>query len=192
MPSGPGVISLDKIREIVKAIPSHISIFLLTSSSNGDEINQQIDHTAATHGQLVNSVDIETYRTIKRKFPKVKLVQVIHVIDVSSCEEAMRLSKHVDYILLDSGNPSLAVKELGGTGRVHNWKISQEIVKKVEVPVFLAGGLNENNVKQAAEEVMPYGVDLCSGVRTNGMLDDRKLIRFMKEISTVTRTETDD
>ena len=89
----------------------------------------------------------------------------------------------VDALLLDSGNPKLAIKELGGTGRVHNWKLSRSIVEQSPVPVFLAGGLNPSNVKQAIDEVQPYGLDLCSGVRTNGRLDPAKLEAFFKNAS---------
>jgi phosphoribosylanthranilate isomerase len=59
--------------------------------------------------------------------------------------------------LLDSGNPKLTVKELGGTGRVHNWNLSRKIVEQSKVPVFLAGGLNAANVAEAIETVNPFG-----------------------------------
>ena len=105
-------------------------------------------------------------------------MQVIHVIDETSVDEAIEISEMVDALLLDSGNPKLAVKELGGTGRVHNWKLSRKIVEASKVPVFLAGGLNAANVKEAIEKVVPFGIDVCSGVRTNGHLDKTKLEAF--------------
>lgn len=86
-------------------------------------------------------------------------------------------------ILLDSGNPNLEIKELGGTGRVHNWKLSRKIIESISKPVFLAGGLKPENIREAIEKVKPYGVDLCSGVRTNGRLDLEKLGRFFKEVN---------
>jgi phosphoribosylanthranilate isomerase len=82
--------------------------------------------------------------------------------------------------LLDSGNPSLAVKELGGTGRVHDWKLSREIRDKASVPVYLAGGLNASNAAQAVREVQPFALDVCSGVRTGGALDAAKVQAFMR------------
>jgi len=114
--------------------------------------------------------------------PNVKLVQVIHVIDEKSIEEAVQISKHVDAILLDSGNPNLTVKELGGTGRVHNWELSKKIREAIDIPLFLAGGLKASNVRKAIETVQPFGLDLCSGVRTNGQLDKNKLIAFFKAV----------
>jgi phosphoribosylanthranilate isomerase len=109
-------------------------------------------------------------------------VQVIHVADGDSIEEAVRVASSVDALLLDSGNPKASLKTLGGTGNVHNWEISREIVKAVDIPVFLAGGLHSNNVRQAIETVKPFGVDICSGVRTEGRLDPDKLGAFIKAV----------
>ncbi|HEY7412586.1 MAG TPA: phosphoribosylanthranilate isomerase, partial [Vicinamibacteria bacterium] len=84
----------------------------------------------------------------------------------------------VDALLLDSGRPGAAVKELGGTGRRHDWAVSRRIRERVPVPLFLAGGLTPANVREAVAEVGPYGLDVCSGVRTDGALDERKLGAF--------------
>lgn len=125
----------------------------------------------------------EEYSIIKEAIPALKLVQVIHVINEGSVEDAIKFSEYVDAVLLDSGNPKLAVKELGGTGRVHDWKLSRTIVESIKIPVFLAGGLNAENVRSAIDEVNPYGVDVCSGVRTNGKLNEQKLEAFMNAIN---------
>lgn len=114
--------------------------------------------------------------------PNVKLVQVIHVIDDNSVKEAIEIASYVDAILLDSGNPGLSVKELGGTGRTHNWTLSRAIKDSISIPLFLAGGLNKDNVRQAIETVQPFGLDLCSGVRTDGRLDRQKLKDFFNAI----------
>ncbi len=82
-------------------------------------------------------------------------------------------------ILLDSGRPNAAVPELGGTGRVHDWMVSRRVVEAVDVPVFLAGGLRAGTVAEAVAAVGPFGVDVCSGVRTNGRLDAGKLEAFV-------------
>ena len=89
----------------------------------------------------------------------------------------------MDALLLDSGNPNLKVKELGGTGRIHNWDLSRLIVEKAGIPVFLAGGLNPKNVLKAIKIVQPYGVDICSGVRSNNSLDEEKLKAFFHQVS---------
>jgi len=96
--------------------------------------------------------------------------------------EALEVGRWVDALLLDSGNPSLRVKELGGTGRTHDWTLSARIVAQSRVPVFLAGGLNSENVLEAIRQVRPFGVDVCSGVRTADELDEDKLERFMSQV----------
>lgn len=178
MPSGPGPIEDDLIKTIAKTIPPPIATFLLACETTAERIIDHHKRTFTNTIQLVDELPEEQYSIIKQAIPAIKLVQVIHVVDESSVEEAIKVSAHVDAILLDSGNPKLSVKELGGTGRVHNWNISRKIIESISIPVFLAGGLNAENVRRAIDEVNPYGVDVCSGVRTNGDLDEKKLSAF--------------
>lgn len=183
MPSGPGVISDELIGDIVKTVPPPVATFLLTSETDPAAI---IAHHKKVHASVIQIVDAlagRQYDTLRRELPAVKLVQVIHVTDERSVTEAIEVSKHVDAILLDSGNPNLAVKELGGTGRTHNWDLSRTIRESIDIPLYLAGGLNKENVRQAIDKVQPFGIDLCSGVRTNGKLDKEKLQAFFTAIN---------
>ena len=182
MPSGPGPISDELILSIAKTIPEHIASFMLTSETSAEDIIQHHFRTQTNTIQIVDALAFGTYDQIKKTLPSINIVQVIHVIDDSSVEEALSIAEHVDYLLLDSGNPNAAIKELGGTGRTHNWALSKSIVQQSKVPVFLAGGLNAENVQRAIDTVGPYGVDLCSSVRTNGHLDPKKLEDFFKQI----------
>lgn len=179
MPSGPGVIPESKIREIAKWTPENIKTVLLTSLQNADEIIEQHNYCGTDVLQLVDSQETKTYRILKKELPNIDLIQVIHIIDDNSITEAVELSKYVDFILLDSGNLNLQTKELGGTGKTHNWQISREIVNQVGIPVFLAGGLNPENVAEAVKIVKPFGVDVCTGVRTDGKLDSDKVREFI-------------
>ncbi len=182
MPSGPGPIEDDLIRRIAITIPPPIATFLLTSEVSPQQIISHHKRTFTNTIQLVDELPEEDYLIIREAIPAVKLVQVIHVIDESSIEEAIKVSAHADAILLDSGNPKLAIKELGGTGRVHDWKLSRKIKESIKIPLFLAGGLNALNVKHAIDKVDPYGVDVCSAVRTNGHLDENKLKAFFDAV----------
>lgn len=178
MPSGPGVISDEMIFEIARNAPPPIGTFLLTSETDAQAIIQHQKKVKTNTVQIVDALQTGTYAEIRGALSGVKLVQVIHVTGEESIEEAARIAAEVDAILLDSGNPNLAVKELGGTGRTHNWALSRRIVESVQVPVFLAGGLRPDNVRAAIETVQPFGLDLCSGVRTEGRLDPFKLEKF--------------
>ena len=183
MPSGPGPISDELIRHIAKTVPPPVATFMLTSEPSARGIIEHHHRTETNTIQIVDSLSSGTYSEIKNALPSVKIVQVIHVIDESSVEEALRISEMVDAILLDSGNPNLKIKELGGTGRVHDWKLSRQICESSCCPVFLAGGLNPENVRQAIEEVHPFAVDVCSGVRTGGNLDRKKLELFVRNVT---------
>lgn len=182
MPSGPGVIGDELIYQITKTVPPPISTFLLTSETKPQNIIQHYRRVNTTTIQIVDELEKRAYQLLRDELPNVKLVQVIHVIDENSVKESIEVSKYVDAILLDSGNPNLSVKELGGTGRTHNWELSREIRKAIPIPLFLAGGLNKDNVRQAIETVQPFGLDLCSGVRTEGELDQQKLKDFFDAI----------
>ena len=182
MPSGPGPISDEKIATIVKKIPPAISTFLLTSETTSGDVILHHRRVNTSTIQLVDELEISEYQKIRSALPATKIVQVIHVRDESSIEEALMVQAHVDAVLLDSGNPKLAVKELGGTGRVHDWAISRKIRELLSIPVILAGGLNADNVKQAIITVQPFAVDICSGVRTNDSLDEKKLEAFFNAV----------
>jgi phosphoribosylanthranilate isomerase len=178
MPSGPGVISNEQIVEISRAVPPGITTFLLTSSTDSTEIIEQVRASRVSTVQIVAHVEPHVYARIRSVLPNVRIVQVIHVVDEASIMEASAAAGFVDALLLDSGNPTLAVKELGGTGRRHDWSISRRIREAVGVPVYLAGGLRAENVAEAVSTVGPYGLDVCSGVRTEGRLDPAALVRF--------------
>ncbi len=187
MPSGPGPISDEEIKIIAAYVPPPIATFLLTCETSVDAIVAHHSRVNTNTIQIVDALAEGTYKELKEKIPSIKIVQVIHVIDESSVDEAVRISEQVDALLLDSGNPNKAVKELGGTGRKHDWKLSRKIVEHSKVPLFLAGGLNPSNVRQAIEEVQPFGVDLCSGLRTNGNLNLKLLEEFFNEVNKAVR-----
>jgi phosphoribosylanthranilate isomerase len=182
MPSGPGVIDEGRIAAIAAQLPPAIGSFLLTSLQESTAIVEQQRRCCTNTLQLVDSIPLDDYARIRAALPGISIVQVIHVIDETNVAEALRVAPHVDGLLLDSGNPSLSIKQLGGTGRVHNWELSRAIREAVDVPVFLAGGLHPDNITRAIVDVGPFGVDVCSGVRTNGLLDPGKLTAFFAAI----------
>lgn len=182
MPSGPGVISDSLIETIAKTIPPAIATFLLTSETDPQAIIHHYNKVNTTTLQLVDELAITSYKTIRQALPHVKLVQVIHVIDENSIEQAVAVSPHVDALLLDSGNPNLQIKELGGTGRTHDWELSKKIRETISIPMFLAGGISAKNIQSAIKHVQPFGIDLCSSVRSAGNLDKEKLIKLFENI----------
>ena len=181
MPSGPGPISNERAAEIAAQVPPGIDAFLLTPLQTVEELVEQNRLVKARTLQLVDALPPGAHAELRRAMPGVKLVQVIHVTGPESVEEAAAVAPDVDAILLDSGNPALKVKELGGTGRRHDWALSREIRERVNVPMWL----NPENAREAIETVGPFGLDLCSGLRTGEGydLDPDKLERFMAAVT---------
>jgi phosphoribosylanthranilate isomerase len=182
MPSGPGPIPEDLIAEIARTIPPGVSSFLLTCQQDADAIIDQQRRTRVNTIQICDRLPPGTHARLREALPGVSLVQVVHVTGPEAVDEAVAIAPEVDAILLDSGNQSLPIKELGGTGRTHDWRLSRAIRQSVDVPLFLAGGLKPENVAAAIREVRPFGVDVCSGLRTEGKLDPQKLAAFFKAV----------
>ena len=182
MPGGPGVISEELIEEIASGVPPSLPTFLLTSKQDTASIIKQQKRCRVNTFQLCDRLETGTYRDLRETLPGIKIVQVIHITGEESVEEAKTIAPEVDALLLDSGNSSSAVKKLGGTGRTHDWSLSRKIVDSVDIPVWLAGGLNPDNIADAIKTVKPYGVDVCSGVRTDSKLDEEKLHRFTDQV----------
>jgi phosphoribosylanthranilate isomerase len=182
MPSGPGVIAEETIAEIAATVPPGIATFLLTSKRDANSIIAQQRRCRVNTLQLCDVVEPGCHAKLREALPGIALVQVIHVTGPESVDEAAAVAGGVDALLLDSGNQKLAVKELGGTGRTHDWRISRRIVQLVRVPVFLAGGLTPENVADAVREVRPFGLDVCNGLRRGGNLDEAKVKKFFNSI----------
>ena len=183
MPSGPGVISEELISEIASIVPPYVTSVLLTSRRSVNEIVRQHQRCGTNAIQMVDRLELGGYGELRELLPGVDLIQVVHVVGEESIDEAVEIAPQVDAVLLDSGNPSLEIKELGGTGRIHDWDLSKRIRDSIGKPVVLAGGLNAENVVDAIRQVEPYAVDVCSGVRTNNALDEAKLSLFMDRVA---------
>jgi phosphoribosylanthranilate isomerase len=183
MPSGPGVIAEPLIAEIAAGVPPPIATFLLTSLTDPAQIIAQHQRCRTSTIQLCDYLAPKAHRVLRDGLPGIRLVQVIHVLSEEEVERARAVQGEVDAILLDSGNTKLAIKKLGGTGCIHNWRLSRKIREAVDVPVFLAGGLGPENVAEAIAEVSPFGLDLCSRVRTQDNLDPEKLRLFFEALN---------
>lgn len=185
MPSGPGPISDNLSAELARAVPPGVAAFLLSSREDGDALAAHARAVGAGVLQIVRHVEPAEHARIRRAVPGLKVVQVVHVEDEASVALARRYADTADALLLDSGRPGAAVAELGGTGRAHDWTLSRRVVEASQVPVWLAGGLNPANVGEAIRRVRPFGVDVCSGLRTGGGLDEARLEAFVQAVQAV-------
>jgi phosphoribosylanthranilate isomerase len=179
MPSGPGVISDELISQIIQHVNGRVDTVLLTSRTDADSLIEQHRMCSTSMLQLVADVSIATLQRLRIELPEVKLIKVVHVVDETAIAIAQRLAPHVDALLLDSYSTHGSTRQLGGTGAAHDWAISRAICDTVTVPVLLAGGLRASNVGEALQRVKSFGVDVCSGVRSNDLLDNEKLVAFV-------------
>ena len=182
MPSGPGIIDDGLIQSIAENVAPRAETFLLTSRTSAEDIAAHVKACRPTSVQIVQHLDPREYETLRTLLPDTPLVQVIHVEDAGAIELALSYDELADFLLLDSGRPNASQVELGGTGRTHDWSVSAEIVRASRSPVFLAGGLKPENVREAVTRVRPYGVDLCSGVRRDNALQGDLLEAFVSEV----------
>ena len=182
MPSSPRGIDINTAREIAKTIPPTVETFLLSASFSGDEIVQQVEFCGSTTVQVVQHIEANEYQCLIERIPSIKRVQVVHVEDRTALDLIEVYEPYVHAFILDGGRAGAAVADLGGTGRVHDWQISSEFVKRSSKPVFLAGGLNPKNVVAAMKTVAPFGIDVCSGVRRANCLDEQLLDEFTTNV----------
>lgn len=185
MPSGPGPIADDLIAAIAAAVPPPVAAFLLTSETDAEAIGDHVRRTGVPVVQIVSPIDPAESARLARLLPHTCRVQVIHVEGDAAIRLIDAYAPYVHAFLLDSGRPGAVVPTLGGTGDVHDWTVSARFVAASPHPVFLAGGLTAANVRAAIAQVRPFGVDLCSGIRTNAVLDTAKLTAFVAAVRQV-------
>ena len=170
-------------REIANYAKDKCSVSLVTHLTNADEIIELTKFIGNDTIQLHSDINEEEVEKIVKELPGIKLVRLIHIsTDGEICTDYKKM-KYADYYLLDSFN--LKTNQVGGTGLTHDWNKSGELIKELDKPTFLAGGLNPDNVKEAIRLANPYGVDVNSGCKNSeGRKDKDKVRRFVENAKT--------
>ena len=105
-------------------------------------------------------------------------VEVWKAVQVRSAADAEKwIDSSADMLLFDAYHKD----ERGGTGEVFDWSSLDEF----ERPFMLAGGIDSTNVARAIRTVRPYGIDISSGIETNGVKDDEKMKAFTNIVRTI-------
>ncbi len=176
---GLGVIPEDRIAELIPLVPPGCVAVLLTGHQDPADIAAQIHRTRPSAVQLVKATTAAARAGLQRTFPGVRFLQVVHVQGPESVDDAIAAAEHSDGLVLDSAVLGGDAPQLGATGNTHDWAVSARIVASVDVPVYLAGGLKATNVAEARRTVGSFGLDLCTGVRTDDVLDPSKVAAFV-------------
>ena len=182
VPSSPRAIDDGTIAAIAALMPPPIATFLLTSDPTAKGIAERVQRAGASVAQILAHLSPVESEQLPKLLPATRRVQVIHVENAGAIDLIPQYAPHVHAFLLDSGRPTLPTPEYGGTGRTHDWSVSAEFVRRSPHPVFLAGGLSAGNVGEAIKRVRPFGVDVCTGARTEGRLDRKKLEAFVEAV----------
>lgn len=185
----PDGVSVSAASAILNALPSTVVRLALTLSCDPDELERvardvrpEILHVGAD----LESVGADLVERLKRRHPDVAIMRAVPVTDEPAVVAAVELARVADYLLLDTKDHSTG--KIGATGRSHDWSISAEIVRRVEVPVVLAGGLSADNVGAAIRLVRPWGVDSFSLTCVDGDLRRKapdKVARFVAAVRQV-------
>ncbi len=163
------------------AIISYLSLpqaVAVTTKTGLSELEKIARETGADFLQIAGKTDSKTLSALKKSFKELMLIETIHVPKQSARQNFCRSGTESDFLLLDS----FSGKELGGTGKIHDWDLSAELVKKTSKPVFLAGGLTPENVADAMQKVKPFAVDVSTGVSSDGVKKDFKKMKKFIEV----------
>lgn len=171
-------VSKETAKEICDFIHKRCEVSLVTHLTNADDIINLTKYIGNDIIQLHSNIDESEVEKIVNELPNIKIVRLIHISTDGQIATDISKMKYADFYLLDSFN--LKTNQVGGTGLTHDWNKSREIIKTLNKPTFLAGGLNPNNVQTAITQANPYGVDVNSGCKVDGKKNARKVLEFVK------------
>ena len=176
------MLDLKVAKELIAYVPKSMESCLLIHLKDITEILSVVEEIKPTMIQIQkqSQLSINNLKKLKEKFPNIKITKTFYVyenIDILTLVNDIKFyidSQLIDFILLDS--------EKGGSGEIHNWDISAQVIKEVkDFPTFLAGGLNQDNISSAISQVKPYGVDVMSGVSTELYNKDQNKVKSFLE-----------
>lgn len=147
------------VRETIKKFPKGVDSFLVTHLLNADDILALANYIQSTGIQISEDIDLEEVIKVRNNTTR-KIIKTVVTTDPKAKEKLKLYEPYCDYFLLDSIDSGYT----GGTGKENNWTMCKELINLTEKPVFIAGGLNPENVRGAIEETMPYGVDVSTGI----------------------------
>ena len=173
----PRKITRAEASRLIAQVPVFVTSVLVIMPENAGQAIEMIHAAKPTAVQIHNSLTLDDLKEIRQT--GVKLIKTIPVSINADTRMLLDLVKDLsgiaDAVLLDTALSGKA----GGTGVIHNWELSSNIVLNAGLPVILAGGLNPANIKNAVKCVRPYAVDTASGVETDGRKDEQKIIDFI-------------
>ncbi len=167
VPKSKRNVSPDTVRQLVKNLSPEVKPVGVFVNASIDEIAALAEDGILSYVQLHGHED-EAYLTALRKRIQIPIIQAFKI----TCpEDAARAeASSADFILLDNGS--------GGTGKTFDWSHLNGVTR----PYILAGGLGPDNLALAVSQLSPWGVDLSSGVETDGYKDKNKVLAAVQTV----------
>jgi phosphoribosylanthranilate isomerase len=169
-------VPLEDARKIVLALPVGCVTIGVFVNKKADEVLDIVDFVGLDGIQLHGDEDFEYSKELMRRTEKF-IIKAFRVSSQIVVEDAKRMT--VPYTLLDAYSPNA----LGGTGMQFDWNIASDVSFLRPESLYLAGGLNPENVADAIRIVRPYAVDVASGVESSpGKKDPEKVAAFVRAV----------
>jgi phosphoribosylanthranilate isomerase len=178
VPSSPRNLSIDEAVALMKQVPPFVKSVMVTVPASLRELTELCEELNPDAVQI-HGENLPDINAVKAKLSKTLLIRAVKVNSPQVVGNAEMTARVFDAVILDSFTDGT----YGGTGVVHDWKVSR-IVRQVirPKPLILAGGLNPENVAEAVQTVEPYAVDVSSGVEQRpGIKDHQKMVEFVEK-----------
>ncbi len=170
------------VREIIKKFPKNVDSFLVTHLTDIKDIIALSEYINSTGIQVSEDLPLDEWKEIK-KITNKKIIKTVVVKGESNVKKLKEVEPYCDFILLDTRHGGYT----GGTGVTNDWGLCKKMIEAAEKPVYLAGGLTPENLKEALEKTKPQGADVSTGVGTyskeyprKDKKDEEKIKRFIK------------
>lgn len=184
-PAGGPSLTEDQIRAVTESVPDSVGTFLMTTRRSAPDLARLARNTGVNTLQLWDEPEPDAYAHLRSAIPGLSIVQSIAVVGPEAVDRAIEVASLVDALVLDSAHRAAPARWEHQHGRTHDWQLSRRITEEVGIPVILSGGLSHRNVADAIRAVRPYGVEVCTGVRTKGALDTTLLVQFLEGLERI-------
>ncbi|WP_214020414.1 phosphoribosylanthranilate isomerase [Methanoculleus sp.] len=163
--------------KMIQQLPPFIEPVAVTHLQETEDLIGLVRDSRCTTLQIQNTVEPSKIDVIRDSLPYLKIVKAVHVTGESAIKTGKLYEPYADALILDTRTK----EKIGGTGIPHDWNISAKIVANSAIPVILAGGLKPENVRGAIRKVRPYGVDVHTGIKKDGVRNPEKTLAFARE-----------
>jgi phosphoribosylanthranilate isomerase len=178
-PPSPRHVEIEQAIRIVNALPAFTSVVALFVDEQEAKIREVLAKVPIDCIQFHGDETAEACRIYGKRY--IKAISMREGIDIPALVHYYRDAAG---LLLDAFHPDAK----GGTGSQFNWNL---IPKQLDLPIILAGGLDETNAKLAVQSVRPYALDVSSGVEARkGIKDSLKMAAFIKQVNEGDRVTT--